>query len=96
MDERTQSQGEFTGLAFEAANGTRFVGSQTAGSDGDVTYVSLPGGVSARFSGLAVLHGDGRVAQRIGLVPDLEVHPTLAGLRTGKDEVLERALQLLR
>ena len=27
--------------------------------------------------------------QRIGIVPDLEVSPTIAGIREGRDEVLE-------
>jgi hypothetical protein len=34
--------------------------------------------------------------QGIGLVPDVRVEPTLAGVRAGRDEVLERALVDLR
>ncbi|HEY8090523.1 MAG TPA: S41 family peptidase [Polyangiaceae bacterium] len=96
IDERTMSQSEHTGLFFEAANGTRFVGSQTAGANGDVTNLSLPGGLYVSFSGHDVRHADGRQLQRVGLVPDVEVHPTLEALRTGRDEVLDRARELLR
>jgi C-terminal processing protease CtpA/Prc len=96
IDERTMSQAEHTGLFLEAANGTRFVGSQTAGSNGDVTNLSLPGGLYVSFSGHDVRHADGRPLQRIGLVPDVEVRPTVSGLRAGRDEVLERAVELLR
>ena len=42
VDERTISQAEHTGLFFEAANGTTFIGSQTMGANGDVTIVALP------------------------------------------------------
>jgi hypothetical protein len=42
-----------------------------------------------------VRHADGRQLQRIGLVPDVKVTPTIAGIRAGKDEVLERAIQYL-
>ena len=96
VDERTMSQAEHTGLFFEAANGTKLVGSQTAGANGDVTNLSLPGGMYVSFTGQDVRHADGRQLQRIGLVPDIDAHPTLAGLRAGRDEVLERAVTYLR
>ncbi len=93
IDERTVSQSEHSGLFFEAANGTRFIGSQTAGTDGDVTYFAVPGIASVRFSGHDVRHADGRQLQRIGLVPDVPAAPTIQGIREGKDEVLERAVR---
>lgn len=40
-------------------------------------------------------HADGRQLQRIGLVPDIPVAPTIQGIREGKDEVLERAMRYL-
>jgi len=95
IDERTVSQAEHSGLFFEAANGTKFTGSQTAGANGDVTYFALPGIASVRFSGHDVRHADGRQLQRIGLVPDVPVAPTIQGIREGKDEVLDRAVRYL-
>lgn len=95
IDERTVSQTEHTGLFFEAANGTRFIGSQTAGANGDVTFLTVPGGLSVRFSGHDVRHADGRQLQRVGLTPDVEVVPTIQGIREGRDEVLERAIRWL-
>jgi hypothetical protein len=96
IDERTISQAEHTGLFLEAANGTKFIGSPTEGANGDVTNLSLPGGIDVHFSGQGVWHADGRQLQRLGLQPDVEVHPTLAGIRAGKDEVVEKAVQYLR
>jgi C-terminal processing protease CtpA/Prc len=95
IDERTVSQAEHSGLFFEVVNGTRFIGSQTAGADGDITFFSLPGIASVRFSGHDIRHADGRQLQRIGLVPDVPVTPTIAGIRQGKDEVLDRAVRYL-
>lgn len=95
IDERTQSQAEHTGLFLEAANGTRFIGSPTAGANGDVTTVLLPGAVQMSFSGHSVRHADGRQLQRRGLLPYVTVRPTVAGVRAGQDEVLERALRYL-
>jgi C-terminal processing protease CtpA/Prc len=93
IDERTISQAEHTGLFFEAANATKFVGSPTQGANGDVTNLSLPGGIYVHFSGQGVWHADGRQLQRLGLQPDVEAHPTLAGIRAGKDEVLDKAVE---
>ena len=49
IDEPTISQAEHTGLFFEAANGTKFIGSPTQGANGDVTNLSVPGGIYVRF-----------------------------------------------
>lgn len=95
IDERTLSQAEHTGLFLEAANGTKFIGSPTAGANGDVTAVLLPGGLRMSFSGHSVRHADGRQLQRLGLVPAVPVRPTVVGVREGRDEVLERALRYL-
>jgi hypothetical protein len=32
----------------------------------------------------------------VGITPDVEVQPTLAGIAAGRDEVLQRALELVR
>jgi C-terminal processing protease CtpA/Prc len=95
IDERAISQAEHTGLFLEAASGTVFVGEPTAGANGDVTNFPLPGGIRVSFTGHDVRHADGRQLQRLGLQPDVPAAPTLAGLRAGRDEVLERALAYL-
>jgi C-terminal processing protease CtpA/Prc len=60
-----------------------------------VTFFTLPGNIRVRFSGHEVRHADGRQLQRVGIQPDVPVAPTLAGIRAGRDEVLERALAYL-
>ncbi len=95
IDERAMSQAEHMGLFLRAANGTRFIGSATAGANGDVARFTIPGGITISFSGHDIRHPDGRQLQRVGLQPDVEVRPTIAGIRAGRDEVLERALESL-
>jgi C-terminal processing protease CtpA/Prc len=96
IDERAISQSEHTGLFLEAASGITFIGSATAGANGDVTRFVLPGGVTVGFTGHDVRHSDGRQLQKVGLTPHVEVSPTIRGIREGKDEVLERALRFVR
>ena len=45
------------------------------------------------ISGIGVFYPDKRPTQRVGIVPDVDVRPTIAGIRAGRDEVLEEALR---
>jgi C-terminal processing protease CtpA/Prc len=56
----------------------------------------LPGGITMGFTGQAVRWPDGRQLQRIGLIPDVLVRPTINGVRSGQDEVLDAAVRLLK
>ena len=96
MDERTISHAEFSVMALRTSPQNKVIGSQTAGADGNVTAFMLPGGIRTFFTGLGVYYPDGKATQRIGIVPDIEIRPTLSGVRAGKDEVLERALEYIR
>ncbi|MFP2933882.1 S41 family peptidase [Pyxidicoccus sp. 3LG] len=96
VDERTMSQGEYTAMMIRAAAGARLVGSPTAGAVGDTTNVCLPGAVCVLFTGQRLESPEGGAVQGVGLRPDVEVRPTVRGLRAGRDEVLERARVLLR
>lgn len=96
IDERSISRSEHTGLFFRAANGTKFIGSPTSGADGEVTTFSVPGAVTIGFSGQSVRFPDGKQLQRIGLVPDIPVKPTIKGIREERDEPLEKAIQYLK
>jgi len=45
------------------------------------------------ISGIGVFYADKHPTQRVGIVPDREVTPTIAGIRDGRDEVLEAAVR---
>jgi C-terminal processing protease CtpA/Prc len=93
VDEVTESAAEFAALMLRACPNSRVVGSTTSGADGNVADVVLPGGLSTAYSSIGVYTPDRRSTQRVGIVPDLEVHPTIAGLLAGRDEVLEAAVR---
>jgi C-terminal processing protease CtpA/Prc len=72
------------------------VGSTTAGTNGNVAVATLPGGYSMSFTGMRVTRHDGTSPfHLIGVRPDVPVAPTIAGLRAGKDEILERAVAIV-
>lgn len=92
VDEATMSSAEYTAMAFRAA-GAVVVGSTTAGADGNVSRIPLPGAEYALMSGIGVFYPDKRPTQQVGILPDLVVRPTIQGIREGRDEVLEAAIR---
>ncbi|MGV7207445.1 S41 family peptidase [Oxalobacteraceae bacterium A2-2] len=96
VDEISQSQAEYTAMALRSVPGAKVIGSTTAGADGNVSPIVLPGGLRTMISGIGVFYPDRRPTQRVGIVPDIEVRPTVDGIRAGRDEVLEAAIAELR
>lgn len=96
VNEGTMSAGEFGTMIFQLAPNATVIGRQTAGADGNITYIDFPGGFRASMSGLGVYYPDGRETQRIGIVPDITVKPTVAGIQNQEDEILNRALLFIQ
>lgn len=93
VDEVSQSQSEYTTMALRTAPGAKVLGSTTAGADGNVSAIGLPGGLRSMISGIGVFYPDKRPTQKIGILPDIEVKPTVAGIREGRDELVEAAIR---
>jgi hypothetical protein len=73
------------------------VGGTTAGTNGNVATFVTPGGFRVGFTGMRVTRHDGRSPHHlVGVVPDVPAAPTLEGLRTGRDEVMERGMAVAR
>jgi C-terminal processing protease CtpA/Prc len=95
VNEFTQSQAEYTTMAFRVGENATVVGSTTAGADGNISQIHLPGGLRTMISGLGVYYPDGTRTQQIGIVPDIEVTPTIKGIKEGRDELMEKAIELI-
>jgi hypothetical protein len=93
---QTQSQAEFIAMALRTSPNAIIMGSQTSGADGNVSNIFFPGGIASYMSGLGTYYPDGTPAQGIGIVPDIVVKPTIAGLRRGEDELLDAAIKYIR
>jgi C-terminal processing protease CtpA/Prc len=93
VDEDSESQSEYTAMALQAVPNVITVGSQTSGADGNVSPISLPGGINTQISGFGIFYPEKQPTQGIGVRIDVKVEPTIAGLRSGRDEVLEEAIR---
>lgn len=92
FDERTQSQAEYTCMGLEQFPRSLKIGSTTAAADGNVSKIFLPGQITTMATFLGTYYPDYTSTQRVGIIPDIKVTPTIRGIRDGKDEVLDAAL----
>jgi hypothetical protein len=72
------------------------VGETTAGASGSINFSTLPSGLKVGWTGMKAVHLDGSQLHLKGIKPNIMVTPTLEGLKAGKDEVLDKALEYLK
>ena len=95
VNEMSLSSAEYHAMAYRVHPNATVMGAATAGADGNVSSIILPGGIRTAISGLGIYYPDGSETQRVGIVPDMEVKPTIQGIKDGRDEVLARAIALI-
>ena len=95
VNEFTQSYAETCVQWMQINPKVTVIGSQSAGANGNISEFTLPRGISGAFSGLGWYYPDKWVVNRQGVKIDREIRPTLEGVREGRDEVLETALNLI-
>jgi C-terminal processing protease CtpA/Prc len=96
VNEITQSSSEFQAMVYKSLPNSTIVGSTTAGADGSLATINLPGYIVSAISGIGVYFPDGRETQRIGILPDIFIRPTIKGIINNKDEVLDKAIEFLK
>jgi len=71
------------------------VGGPTAGTNGNVNPFHLAGGYRLSWTGMKVLKHDGSQHHGIGIQPTVAVSPTTKGIAEGRDEVLEKGIEVV-
>lgn len=90
-----QSHAEYCVQCMQANPGITVIGTQSAGTNGNVSEFVLPGGIRSCFSGLDWHYPGGWCVQRQGVRLDLEVEPTIGGVRAGRVETREAAVETI-
>jgi len=91
----TFSFAEQTAMSLQTAPNTTIIGSQTAGADGANYYFTIIKGFDSSFTSSGLFYPNKKETQRIGILPNIEVKPTILGVQQGKDEVLDRAIKFI-
>ncbi|HVW97148.1 MAG TPA: S41 family peptidase, partial [Mucilaginibacter sp.] len=97
VNSETLSQSEWNTMNLQAIFPQAItIGEQTAGADGDIKQLHLPGGYTLDFTGNAIFYNNGREAQQNGVRIDQRVPQTRQSLLSGSDNQLDMAIKLIR
>lgn len=95
VNNETLSAAEYSTMILQSGDNVVTVGNQTAGADGDITTIQFMG-FGTYMTSLGVFYPDGSPTQRSGVKIDVTVMPTIEGLQAGKDEILDKAIEIIK
>ena len=96
VNESTGSYGESVAMFFQLMPNTTVVGSQTAGANGNVARILLPGNFNASFSNIIIEYPDGRQSQKVGIQLDHQVELSVEDILDERDPYIEFAVEMTK
>jgi len=96
IDGRAVSYAETYMGIIEQYKLAEIVGEPTAGTNGNVSAFQVLGKFSIAFTGMKVLKHDGSQHHGVGIKPTVPCSCTIEGVRAGRDELLERAIAVVK
>ncbi|RPI17214.1 MAG: hypothetical protein EHM58_10155 [Ignavibacteriae bacterium] len=69
------------------------IGEPTAGTNGNVNKMNLPGGYEITWTGMKVIKHDGSQHHGVGIQPTIPVQRTIQSVKEGRDIQLEKAIE---
>lgn len=96
IDEHSQSASEYAAMLVQNGEKVALMGENTIGSNGFCLILPIPGGNMVMYTAQGIYTPDGGQTQRIGVSPDIEVKRTIQGIKEGKDEMLEAAVEYIQ
>ena len=95
VNESTGGVGEAGAVVLQTIPGVITIGSQTVGGFYNSNQIVFPGNISTRMTNTYTRSYNGRELQLDGVPIDIEVKPTIAGIKAGRDELYEKAVELI-
>ncbi|MBL6990333.1 MAG: hypothetical protein ISR65_11165 [Bacteriovoracaceae bacterium] len=92
---RSVSAAENLSIMLTDAKRVSVVGRQTAATNGNITDLYLPGGITFSFTAMEIRRHDGSTFHGVGIQPDYEITPTPKDFKEGIDPVLNKAIEIL-
>ena len=74
---------------------SEIIGSPTAGANGNINTITTMGGFQFRWTGMKVLKHDDSQHHLVGILPTIPMEPTIKGIREGRDELIEKAIEII-
>lgn len=95
IDGRAISYAESYMSFIEGYQLATIVGQPTAGTNGNINPFTLLGNYTISWTGMKVVKHDGSQLHAKGVSPDIYVSKSIEGIKSGKDEFLEKALEFI-
>lgn len=95
IDGRAISYAESFMSFIEGYQLATIVGQPTAGTNGNVNPFKLLGNYIISWTGMKVVKRDGSQHHAIGILPDIYVSKSIEGIKSGKDEFLDKAIAVI-
>ena len=96
IDEHSQSASEYAAMLVQNGEKVTLMGENTVGADGYCLILPIPGGNKVMYTACGIYTPDGGQTQRIGVSPDIEVKKTIEGIKEGRDELMEAAVEYIQ
>ena len=96
MGPQTVSAAEDFIVPLHASGRATLVGEKTAGTTGQPLQFEFSHIIRGRVCTKRDTYPDGKEFVGVGVIPDIEVHPTQKDIYDGRDAILEKALQIIK
>lgn len=95
VNENNQSAYETWPMLYRLSTNSVIIGTQTAGANGNIASVNLPGGIKFTYTGLGAYYPNWEQLQRVGVKIDIPIFPTIQDIKEGRDVWVERAIEYI-
>lgn len=96
VDENVQSALETWAMLYSLVLQCKIVGTQTAGANGNVCTINLPGAIRFQYTQLGAYYPGWEVLQRKGVKIDIPVSSTVEDIVEGRDMWIEKAIEYIQ
>lgn len=93
MDASAQSASETVLAQVKGLPNVKIIGLPSSGTNGNINMIYLPGRYSVAYTGMVTKNADGSKHHLKGIKPDIMATSTIDGIRNGKDEILNLAVE---
>ena len=95
VDLNTSYRSETNAMMLATVSRAKIIGEPTAGTNGIGSMLILPGGLKTSITTVGIQYPDSTEIHGCGIKIDSIMHPTIQGIREGRDELLEAAIKIL-
>jgi C-terminal processing protease CtpA/Prc len=96
VNEATCDNAEMVAMALQASPNGLTIGSTATWSFLHTSLIVLPGNIQACVKAAGIYYPDGHSTYHQGLKIDREVRPTIQGIQEGRDELIEKAIEIIQ